>query len=62
MELCTSQFQLRSSPPRVFYLHSRAFDQRFSKKSNTQGFAPGGMIAVGIDLYIKDFVIVWVVV
>ena len=40
---------------RVFCPHSRAFDQRFSKKSNARGFAGGeeGMIAVGIDSYIN---------
>ena len=39
---------------RVFCPHSRAFDQRFSKKSNARGFAlAGGIIAVGIDSYIR---------
>ena len=39
---------------RVFCPHSRAFDQIFSNKSNARGFARGGgMIAVGIDSYIR---------
>ena len=35
-----------------FRPHRRIFDRIFFEKSNSRGFARGGMIAVGIDSYI----------
>jgi hypothetical protein len=36
----------------VFCPHPGEFDQKFFEKSNSRGFARGGMIAFGIDWYI----------
>ena len=37
---------------RVNWQHRGEFDQNFSKKSNAQGFAQGGMGGFGIERYI----------
>ena len=48
-------FQALTGGPfdRLNWQHSGEFDQNFSKKSNTPGFAREGMGGFGIDRYIK---------